>query len=247
MKEELGIVFIHGAGLGGYIWSEIKPHLNYPSLMAEFPNRKSDDKVNSKLHFEAYVTKAISDIQNFGKQKLIIVTHSIGGLIGLRIAEHFKDQTIGFVAIGSAIPKNGKSFVSCLPFPQKFIVPLIMKLAGTKPPKSAIENGLCNDLDLLQTKMIVENFTTESKKLYIENSKTKIPDTNKLYIQLTNDKEFPISVQIKMADNLNCKNIATLDSGHLPMLGVPEKLSEILNEFVKICIEKDENTKHNIV
>lgn len=102
---------------------------------------------------------------------MIIIAHSIGGLIGLRIAECFKDKIIGFVGIGSAIPKNGNSFVSCLSFPQKLIVPLIMKLAGTKPPKSAIKNGLCNDLNPSQAEKVVKNFTAESRCLYTKKSK----------------------------------------------------------------------------
>ena len=236
MKDELGIIFIHGAGLGNYIWKEVEPKMNYPSLLIEFPNRNMDDKANSNLSFEDYIEKAILETQDFDKQKLIIVTHSIGGLVGLKIAEHFDDKTIGFVAIGSAIPKNGKSFVSCLPFPQKHIVSLIMKLAGTKPPKSAIENGLCNDLNQSLTNKVVENFTAESRNLFTKNSNSNIPDTKKLYIELTNDKEFAIPVQKNMAKNLNCTNIITLESGHLPMLSVPEKFSEILNEFVESCI-----------
>ena len=239
MKDKLGIILIYGAGLGSYIWNDLKPNLNFKSLMIEFPNRNADDKANSKLSFEDYVSKAISDTENFEKQKVIIITHSIGGLVGLRVAEHLKDKTIGFVGIGSAIPKNGKSFVSCLPFPQKLIIPLIMKLAGTIPPKSAIENGLCNDLNPSQTKKVVEQFTAESQYLYTENSKTKIPNIKKLYVELTNDKEFSESVQKKMAENLNCKNIVTIESGHLPMLSVPEKLAGILNEFIDSCIEQD--------
>ncbi len=239
MKDKLGIIFIHGAGLGNYIWNELKPNLKYSSLMIEFPNRNSDDQVNSKLNFEDYVDKAISDTENFGKEKLVIVTHSIGGLIGLRIAERFKDKVIGFVGIGSAIPKNGNSFVSCLPFPQKLILPLIMRLAGTKPPKSSIENGLCNDLNPSQTEQVVKNFTAESKYLYTEKSKSIIPNTKKVYIELTNDKEFSVPVQKKMAENLNCKTIVTLDSGHLPMLSIPEKLSGVLNEFIAGCLEQD--------
>ncbi len=239
MEEKLGIIFIHGAGLGNYIWSDLKSNLDYSTLMIEFPNRNQDDKANCKLSFEDYVTKAISNTENFKKQKVIIVTHSIGGLIGLRIAEHLKDKIIGFVGIGSAIPTNGKSFVSCLPFPQKLIIPLVMKLAGTKPPKSAIEKGLCNDLKPSQTEKVIEKFTAESRSLYMGNSKTKIPNVKKLYVELTDDKEFSVSVQKKMSENLNCKNIVTLESGHLPMLSVPEKLSVILNEFIQSCIEQD--------
>jgi len=236
MKDKLGIIFIHGAGLGNYIWNDLKPNLRYSSLMIEFPNRNLDDQLNSNLHFEDYIAKAISDTENFEKEKLVIVTHSIGGLVGLRIAERFKDKVIGFVGIGSAIPKNGNSFISCLPFPQKLLLPLIMRLAGTKPPKSSIQNGLCNDLNSLQTEQVVEKFTAESKYLYTEKSKSIIPNTKKLYIELANDKEFSVSVQKKMAENLNCENIVSLKSGHLPMLSIPEKLSRILDEFIDDCI-----------
>lgn len=114
-----------------------------------------------------------------------------------------------------------------------------MKLAGTKPPKAAIENGLCNDLNETQTQAIVQNFTAESEFLYTDRSKSVVPETKKLYVQLTNDKEFPIAVQKKMADNLECKNISVLESGHLPMLGVPEKLAVLLNEFIDECSEQD--------
>ncbi len=239
MKDKFGIILIHGAGLGKFIWQEIAPNLNYSSLMIEFPNRNTKNNKNSKLRFEDYVAKAISDAKNFGKEKVIIVTHSIGGLIGLRIAESLNDKIIGFVGIGSAIPENGKSFISCLPFPQKLIIPILMKIAGTMPPKSAIENGLCNDLNPAQTKTVVQNFTAESKYLYTDNSKSRIPKTNKLYVALKNDKEFPMTVQKRMAKNLNCQNITILESGHLPMIGTPEKISEILNEFIETCINKN--------
>ncbi|AXT59183.1 alpha/beta hydrolase [Aquimarina sp. AD10] len=239
IKEELGILFIHGAGLGKYIWNDLVANLNYSSISIEFPNRNSKDRTNSFLSLEDYVSKAISDIENYEKQKIIIITHSIGGIIGLRIAEHLKDKAIGFIAIGSAIPKNGKSFVSCLPFPQKIIIPLLMRLAGTKPPKSAIEKGLCNDLTQDQTKKIIQKFTAESRNLYTQNSNTKIPSIKKLYIKLTNDKELSISVQKRMAKNLNCENIVALESGHLPMLSVPKKLTEILNEFIDKCLTQD--------
>lgn len=112
MDKDLGVVFIHGAGLDGYIWENVAANLNYPSLMIDFLNRNDDHKANSKLRFEDYVDKAISDTDNFGKQKFVVVTHSIGGLIGLKIAERFKDKILGFVAIAAAIPENGNSFVS---------------------------------------------------------------------------------------------------------------------------------------
>ena len=35
-----------------------------------------------------------------------------------------------------------------------------------------------------------------------------------------------------MIKNLNAQKVVTLDSGHLPMIGKPKELSEILNNFI---------------
>jgi len=228
-----GIVFIHGAGLGGFIWDEVKSELDFPAFAIDFPNRNQGDKINQHLSFEDYSKAIIKQIKKWKLEKIILVTHSIGGCVGLKVAEYFGERIFGFVGIASAIPSNGNSFLSCLPFPQKFILPLLLNIAGTKPPKSAIETGLCNDLSDRQKKRVVENFTPESKSLYTQKCAAKIPDCERLYIKLIQDKEFLLSMQDKMAVNLKTKNIAALQSGHLPMLSQPKELAKILNGFTK--------------
>ncbi len=157
-----GVVIIHGAGLGSFILDELTPMLNLPTLAIDFPNRRKGDKSNLKLNFRDYAESVIQQIEQSNINNFILVTHSIGGCIGLKIAEYFQDQTIGFMGVSSAIPTNGNSFISCLPYPQKLLVPILLKIAGTKPP-SAIETGLGNDLTNEQLQMIIRNFTPESE------------------------------------------------------------------------------------
>jgi pimeloyl-ACP methyl ester carboxylesterase len=221
--------------LGSFIWDEIKPMINYPVLMIDFPNRKGGDKVNLKLNINDYSDLIIEKIKNWNKEKIVVITHSIGGLVGLKVAEYFGNRIVGFIGIGSAIPANGGSFVSCLPFPKNILMSLLLRIVGTKPPKSAIIKSLCNDITSEQTEQIVENFTPEATSLYVDKSNSKIPNTKTLYVKLSKDNAFPISSQDKMVQNLNAQQINILDSGHLPMLSVPEQLSEILNKFVDAC------------
>ena len=226
-----GFILIHGAGLGSYIWDEMIKLLNHPALAINFPNRNNSDGMNSKLRFGDYTNSVIEQISDLNVAKFVIVTHSIGGCVGLKVAEHFSNKTAGFAAIGSAIPQYGNSFISCLPFPKKIILPVIMKLAGTRPPAKAIETGLCNDLNSSQKKMVIQNFTAESRFLYTDKCNAGIPNTSRMYIKLTLDNEFPVSMQNKMANNLKAKNIKEIESGHLPMMSQPVKLAEILNNF----------------
>ena len=54
MNDKIGIVLIHGAGLGSFIWDDLKPLIKNPVLTIEFPNRGVDNKTNVNLTFNDY-------------------------------------------------------------------------------------------------------------------------------------------------------------------------------------------------
>jgi pimeloyl-ACP methyl ester carboxylesterase len=232
MNDKIGIVFIHGAGLGNFIWDNLKPLLKNPVLTIELPNREVVDKANINLTFEDYKKSSIQQIEKWGIEKFVIVTHSIGGCIGLSLTDYFSKKVIGFVGISSAIPTNRNSFISCLPFPQNLLMPLILKLFGTKPPQKAIKQTLCNDLTSEQTSKIIKRFTPEAILLYTTKVDYKSLEIKTLYIKLTNDKGFPLQLQEQMIKNLIAQKVETIDSGHLPMISKPKELSKILNNFI---------------
>lgn len=232
MNDKIGIVLIHGAGLGSFIWDDLKPLIKNPVLTIEFPNREVGDKANNDLTFDDYKKSAVEQIEKWGIDNFVIVTHSIGGCVGLSLTDYFAEKVVGFVAISSAVPTNGNSFISCLPFPQSLLMPLILNLFGTKPPQKVIEQTLCNDLTSEQTSEIVKRFTPEAKLLYTTKVNYANLEIKNLYIKLTNDKGLPVQLQDKMIKNLTAQKVVTLDSGHLPMLSKPKELSEILNGFI---------------
>ena len=231
--NNIGIVLIHGAGLNSSIWDGLKKEIDQPLLAIDFPNRKMNNNANQTLTFDDYVHSAIQQITNWGCGYFIIVAHSIGACVALKVAEQFKNELKGFVAIGSIIPTNGNSFISTLPFPQKMIMPIILKLFGTKPPAKSIESELCNDLTAEQAHKIVDEFTPEAKALYTTKINFNLPDTRRLYIKLTKDKSIPPLLQDKMIEHLQTSNVVTLDCGHLPMVSKPNQVATILMDFMK--------------
>ncbi|MCH8496525.1 MAG: alpha/beta hydrolase [Balneolales bacterium] len=232
LNTNIGIVFINGAGLNSSIWDVVREKIHHPILAIDFPNRKAAGKSNASLTFDDYVIKTASEIQNWHCNSFVLVTHSIGACVGLKVAEQFKNQLKGFVAIGSVIPKSGQSFASTLPFPQKVLLPILMSLFGTKPPASSIEAELCNDLSPETTLQIVNEFTPESKALYTTKFTYELPESERLFVTLTNDNAIPTDLQDQMAKNLSATKVEIINSGHLPMLSKPEELAGILNKFI---------------
>ena len=231
MNHNIGLIFIHGAGLNSSIWDELKMTINVPMLAVDFPHRKGG-AANEKLKFEDYITAVTAQIKNWNRDRFIIVAHSIGACVGIKVADHFKKELQGFVAIGAVIPASGNSFVSSLPFPQKLIMPFILRLFGTRPPNTSIERELCNDLTTEQTNKITTGFTPEATSLYTTKINYTLPKTKRLFIKLTSDKTMPVALQDAMAKNLKAEKTIAFDSGHLPMLSRPKEIAQILSGFI---------------
>jgi len=234
MENKIGIVFIHGAGLGSFIWDELKPHLLHRVLMLDFPNRINRGGIaTTHLHLGDYAGLLIKRIEKWNQKRFIIVAHSAGACVGMKVAQHFGSRVQGFVAISAPIPINGGSFISCFPFPKNILNGLLIRFMGTRPPNSLIVRRLCQDLSPEKTKKVLTAYTAESKALFLERTNAKLFNMATLYIQTTRDKIFSKEFQEKMANNMMAQEIVSMKTGHLPMLTMPQKLAEILNEFIE--------------
>ncbi|MGG4105843.1 alpha/beta hydrolase [Paenibacillus lautus] len=231
-KEELGFVFIHGAGLNGGVWDFVVEGLGHPCLKVDYPLRDGAEISGHHLALEDYVNHMAEQVRTWGTNKFVIVAHSLGGVLAIELASRFTGRVAGFVAIGAAIPKRGGSFVSALPFPLRVIMPIILKTAGTKPPGSAIRTGLCSDLPEEVASRIVAEFVPEARRVYTDRVQASIPDVPKLYVKLTQDKEFGLSMQESMIANLSADGVESLSTGHLPMLSDPRGVRRVLEGFV---------------
>lgn len=233
-QQSASIAFIHGAGLGRWIWDEVTPHLHAPYVVTDFPLREKPKEARANLSFDDYVSAVTEQIETSKSDKVVIVAHSIGGVVALAVADRLSKRLAGFVAIGAAIPSEGGSFLSVLPPPKRIIMGALMRFVGTRPPPSAIKAGLCSDLTAEKTQQVIERFAPESLRLYTQRTNTKqIPLVPSLYIRLTEDKEFPPALQTKMASNLPSAEVVDIKSGHMPMLSQPQALTAILNNFVE--------------
>ena len=232
-KPSIGIVFISGAGLGTTIWDAVKAQISLPTVAVDYTQLKRQATLN-ETSLQQYVDVAISQANTLSTDKVVIVAHSIGGIVGIEVAKQLRDKVVGFVAVSAAVPNPKASFVSLLPFPQNIITNIILKLAGTKPPEAAIKSGLCNDLSDTQASQIAASFSPESIQLYTnQTTDLPIPSIPSLYVITNKDKEYPISLQQKMASHLKNAHVETIDSGHLPMLSQPTIIAEKINTFLQ--------------
>ncbi len=229
--KETALVFMHGAGLGSYIWDEVVRILPNQSLQIDYPNR-GKSRANRHLTWQDYQAEVAREIRGWKSGPFVLVAHSIAACLSIPLLEIFASDVAGFVAIGACIPKRGQSFCDTLPFPQSHLLPLILNVFGTRPSNQMIKAQLCHDLNQKQTKSVIERFTPEARNLYTHKIEYRHLPEDSLYIKLLADKALAPSIQEQMIANLSGARMATLRTGHLPMLSKPQALADILLEYV---------------
>lgn len=228
-----GVIFIHGAGLGGWVWRDTVKYLDVPFLVVNFPFRNNVKKIEN-LKLSDYCEDVRKQVVKWSDvDEYVVVGHSIGSLPAIYLTNFQSKNVKGFVVIGSLLPKKGESFISQLPFLKRMILTSVIKLKGTKPPANIIKTSICNDLKDEIADRVVNSYVPESPSLFFDKSKYDLPRIPSLYIKTKNDNEIPLAMQDEMIQKLSNVTTDSIESGHLPMLSKPQNLAEIIQRFVR--------------
>jgi len=226
--KNIGFVFINGAGLNAAIWDDVRAKIDAPTLAIEAPLR--GDKAALKLSLKDYVDEAMNQIEGFEPKKIILVGHSIGGVVMMQLTQLLGKRVAGVIGVGATVPLPGESFLSCLPQPQRTVMSLIMRMAGTAVPESSIRKSLCSDLTNEQADKIIKSFTPEARALYTTGISGKPYAGKAQYVVLTDDREFTADFQRSMAARLNA-NTTEIHGGHLSMISHADEVAKAVTDF----------------
>jgi pimeloyl-ACP methyl ester carboxylesterase len=229
--ENVKLVLLHGAGLGAWVWNKVEPLLQVPSVAVSFPNRDSY-KADHRLTLDDYCEAVHREVAPFPRTKIVLVAHSIAGVVACRLSKELGQRLAAFVGVSAVIPANGGSFLSALPFMQRAITWGMMSVSGTRPPDSVIIKSYCNDLSQTDSELVVTRYVPESMLLYTQASDHNLPRSiPRLYIKLEKDRSLSPDLQQQMIKTLDADRVVSIAAGHLAMLSEPEKLADVLNKF----------------
>lgn len=225
VTDDIGIVLLHGAGYGSWIWEKVIPQLDYPSLAIDFPGRGTKKVSNIKeVSLAAYTESVMNDLLSFKVKKYVVVAHSYSGLVALRLATQMPEKIKSLVFLTAAAPKTGESFLSLLPFPQQIILRIVLKITSGRPPESAIRQE-CKGLDEKTIKVVLERYVTESPHIWLDTASWLISQELPRYY-IKDESDFPHD---KTIANLQPQKVFDISTGHLSMLSKPKELSSLIN------------------
>jgi len=235
-------VLVHGAFQGAYAWDYLKPKLEANGqkvVVVELPAHGKDSTSPATLTMDSYRDKVVAAIKAI-PGKVILVAHSMGGMVATATAEKIPERIEKLVYIGAFVPANGQSLLelslqdsisllgpSLVPSPDGATVSL---------PTDKIVPIFCQDGSNEVKTLLINNRRVEptvplTNKVTV--TAANFGKTDKYYIHTLQDMAVGINLQKRMVTAAGITTTFTLNSSHCPFLSMPDSVSSILMDIIR--------------
>ena len=221
-ESPVGVLFLSGAGLPPWMWEDVRARItDRPTYVGPRPPGAD---VSLGDHATAALDSAATD-------RFVIVAHSAGGTVAAKILELQPQRVAGLLGVSCVVPAPGVSFIGSMPFPNRVVLGLMMRVLGTRPPEKALRAQAAG-LPEAVVEALVSDFVPESQRYYRDAAQQTFAPAHRGYVCTTRDDELPEALQRSFARRLGVDRPAELATGHLPMLEHPDGLAGKVVSFV---------------
>lgn len=237
------LLFIHGWIGSSLEWIYQFSYFNsiQHTIFLDLPGCGKSDKPNIPYSIDFFTKVIVDFLKRLGYDEVILIGHSLGGLIVQNIAIQYPELVKKLILIGSSAISQLKNKKFLL-----FWVNLIFKLAYTSFLKSTIkrinstedENSEVrrqykNALTIPKS-VVLNTFKHMTSKFKVNENLSKIPHPT-LIIYGTEDKIISKSEIITLGSLFPNSEIEIIDnSPHRVMVKNSERVNKLLHDFIKI-------------
>ncbi|KAA2239087.1 alpha/beta fold hydrolase [Chitinophaga agrisoli] len=235
-------VLVHGAWQAPYVWDSVQADLSKSGnkvIVVELPGHGADTTAPQGLSLDVYTDKVIDAISK-ADSNVILVGHSMGGMVITNVAEKIPSKIRKLVYIGAFLPSSGQALTD-LAFsdPGSKLGPLLVP--------SADQLTLDVKRDSL-TYLFISEGSEAVKQRVLDNYRAEpaIPFTGKValtaenfgavkkvYIKTLQDMVISPGLQDRMIAAAGIKTVYTVNTSHSPFLSRPHEVSGLLLKIGK--------------
>jgi len=222
-------VLVHGAWADESAWGFVRNELakNANVVVVNLPAHGADNTYGVGVGLNDYV-KTVSAAINKVSGKVILVGHSMAGMIISQVAENMPNKIDKLIYVSAFLPKNGETLngivnkVTQGKTPEFFEFNQDYSLVSIN--KNALSTVVCADCPDYMKDVLVNYHRAEPVKAF--NDKVtltaKFAAVPKYYIATTKDNAVPYALQQMMIkDNGSVKKVFEMETSHLPFVVKP--------------------------
>ncbi len=227
-------LLLHGAMRGAWLWDRVVPLLEKGGATAiayDLPGHGKRVAERPGVDMSAYIDDVVSYIKKRDLSDLVLVGHSMSGIIISKAAEEVPERIRHLVYLAAVVPQNGDALIDLLTKErQESLRKLEGKATELFGPLDALRPNYFTDQEGADKDFYLRQLTPQPLAVFFE----KIPLTSfpglkipKTYIMGLRDKALPPELTREFAERLGVKPIE-IDAGHDMMVVRPEEVAEIL-------------------
>jgi pimeloyl-ACP methyl ester carboxylesterase len=237
MANKNTYVLVHGAWQAPYVWDAVSKYLiekGNKVIIVELPGHGADTTATHTLSIDVYSSKVIEAIDKAGG-KVILVGHSMGGMVITNVAEKVPEKISKLVYIGAYLPATGQALTD-LAFsdPGSKLGPLLVPSADQLTldvKRDSLTYLFINDGSQADKQKVLDNYRAEpaipfSNKVTI--TAERFGKLEKVYIKTLQDIVISPTLQDRMIEAAGIKNIDSVNTSHSPFLSHPQDIADIL-------------------
>lgn len=232
-------VLVHGAWADESAWGFVRNDLakNANVVVVNLPAHGADNTPGAGIGLTEYV-KTVSEAVNKVSGKVILVGHSMAGVIISQVAEQMPGKIDKLIYVSAYLPKNGEDVSSIT---NKFlnnkpveVLEFNKEYTLVSIKKEAIATVVCADCPDYMKDMLVKYHRAEpvkglNDKVSLTSRFKAVP---KYYISTKNDYAVPYALQQQMIlSDGTVKKVFEMETSHLPFVVNPKAFLNILNQI----------------
>ena len=230
-------VLVHGAWQAPYVWEAVRTNLvskGNQVIVVELPGHGSDITPTHTLTLKVYRDKVIEAISKVDG-KVILVGHSMAGMVITEVAEKMPSKISKLVYIGAFLPASGQALTD-LAFsdPGSKLGPLLVPSADQLTldiKRDSLASLFIDDGSPADKEKMLDNYRAEPA-IPFTNKVTLTNDhfgaVEKVYIKTLNDIVISPALQDRMIAAAGIKKVLQVNTSHSPFLVQPQEVSELL-------------------
>jgi len=236
------LILIHGAWHDSTCWSPVLPLLSAAGcrvLAPDLPGHGADPLPLAKVTLKAYVKRILELLETL-EDKVVLVGHSMAGLVISEVAARRPDKVEQLVYLCAYLPRHDQSLFD------------LIALNRSHEPFTAIELALqvsddkrsCSiageDIIPLFYPLANPDLAAKAKARFARQAMLPLAAKVNLagegfagiartYICCTQDRVIPLHHQRRMLQRQACDTLLQIDADHSPFLSRPEQLAALLS------------------
>lgn len=245
------LVLVHGGGFAADCWEptvdvirSVEPELKV--LTVDLPGRrnKAGDLITACI--DGWVNSVVSDIENAALDDLVIVGHSLAGVIVPGVVTKLGSARVREMILATAqVPANGSALVDTLPgalsrFARRTVKRKVQKGRSVRAgglPTALARFVFCNGMTPAQRRFTLARSCQESPSIMIEivDRSGMSDDVPRTWILTRRDRSVSMKMQRECIAALGgVQTLIEIDTCHILMVSEPEKLAKILVERCRL-------------